>query len=218
VRTALLVLASACGRVGFGTVAEPPIDAAVDAPPNAVTLTLPATADTFMSAAASSDSNFGGSEMLVLNDAPARRPLLRFDTTSLPSGATVFSATLSLVATGSDPTASKGTVHVVREDWVEGTNNGAIGEASWIARKPGVAWMAEGANPPSSDLATSGVFAVGLPGRYDIAIDRTVVGNWLADPPTNFGIVITCACAMQLVSRENAAAADRPTLTVIYVP
>jgi hypothetical protein len=216
VRTALLAaLVTGCGRLGFDAVATPPGDAAVDAPANAVTVTLEATADTYLSTAALSDANFGASPMLVLNDAPQRHPLLRFDTTSLPSGAAVFSATLTVVATASSPTANKGNVHVLREDWVEGTNNGAIGAASWNQRIPGVAWAGPGASTPSSVAAASGLFAVGGPGRYDIAIDRTVVGNWLADPATNFGVMIACACSMQLASRE---AADRPTLTVIYVP
>ena len=218
-RTALLVgLVTGCGRLGFDAVVAPPlVDAAVDAPANAITVTLEATADTYLSAAASSDSNFGANLTLVLNDAPQRRPLLRFDTTSLPASAAVFSATLTLVAIASTPSASMGNVHVMREDWDEGTGTGAIGQASWIARKPATPWLAEGAGTPSSDAAASGVFAVAEPGRYDIAIDRTVVGNWLVDPATNFGVVIGCACSAQFASRE-AGDADRPTLTVIYVP
>ena len=218
-RGALAIFLVGCGRVGFdplGTSPEPP---PVDAPPNAQTLITDVVADTYISTAGSSDANFGASLTLVVNDAPARRPLLRFDLSTLPSTAAVFSVDLIIAADATTkPDANPAQVRVLREAWDEGTADGQTGAASWLQRQTGVAWTTAGADVPSSDVAPIATFTVTGAGRYEIPLDRTVVAAWLADPASNAGVLIRCACSMSLVSREAPPFADNAKLRVVYVP
>ncbi len=96
--------------------------------------------------------NYGGyswNRVRSLTGSKNGRTILKFNITSIPSGRTISSATLSLRLTGS-PNASGRTYWAYRlteTDWVEGTNGGSEtpGLVCWNDRKQAqLAWTSPG--------------------------------------------------------------------------
>lgn len=163
-----------------------------------------------------------------------RRGLLRFDTSSIPTNATITSVTLTLhvgsVGSGGGNVIN---LHRVTKDWGEGpsgvTQGGGGGslsadnDATWIHRFYSVAnpasaptWTTPGGDfsavTSATTLATQPVITTAA-----MAAD---VQAWVTNPSANFGWALigdegTAKSAIQISSRE-ASAAFRPALSVTY--
>ena len=156
------------------------------------------------------------------------RGLLAFDLSSIPTNATITSATLTLF--DSTPKSSAATVSLrkVSRDWGEGTSDASEGEGGGAPATTGDAtwlfnffnsslWTTSGGD---YDAATSASIAVNATGRnYSWSGSGVVadVQGWVANPATNFGWGVfgnETGLAHRFNSSENSD--DPPQLAVTY--
>jgi len=235
-RLVVVVLAGACGRLAFDPVTDsgagPNGDAGVivDAPANAVTVTFGETGTTTFSGVtfdcyldnrtSEQANNFGTAPTLQVDGSSnGKIALLRFDTSAIPSTATLFSASIDLYV--EDPTVDMLATYGVLEAWDEGTANGTAGTANWTDRQPGVAWTAQGVYSPSSSSAYIGQLtpSTGLV-TVSVPLSATFTQTWITNPSRNHGVVIRGFGNDPAIfaSREATDPTTRPMLTIIYVP
>lgn len=166
-----------------------------------------------------------------------RRALLAFDlATAIPSDAVVTRVELSLFVSNFAPAASAVNVNLFRltADWGESSSRAVspegaggaaqAGDATWLHRfSPGMTWTTPGGDfLPQSSAATT----VNAENRSFVWSDPGLVNDvqaWLLNPTTNFGWIIrgnevATGTAIRFNSRTNPIAAQRPQLTVEYVP
>ncbi len=161
-----------------------------------------------------------------------RRALLHFDVDgNVPAGATILSATLSLKVTKSISGSVTGSMHRLTADWGEGTSDAdfqegmgiaaTAGDATWLENFFGSSsWTSAGGdfNPTASATASVGG-DLDPPVEWDLTAD---VQDMLDNPAGNFGWILindegTVPGAKQFASRENATAANRPSLEIEYI-
>ena len=174
------------------------------------------------------NSNSLGTQLFAgaTNQGNARRALIKFDLTGIPSNATILSAELQILPNkGGSGTV---TVHRLTRDWAEGSSRGtgsqgqgtgsSTGDATWnFSFFNTQSWTNPGGDfdalsSAGSDLS-DGVLA--SLATADITAD---VQAWVADSTQNFGWILigneaTTNSAMRFNSREGA---DSPTLTIRY--
>ncbi|HSK03261.1 MAG TPA: DNRLRE domain-containing protein [Kofleriaceae bacterium] len=197
-------VAGVCGGTEPGTDAPGAPDAAIDAPPGTLVITIGTDRsqlrDTEM-ASYDPGGNFGDIDHFSI-DTP-EVGLLWFDLSGVPGGIKVTKATLRL-ATRDDADEAGGTVLVYRvlEAWNEA-------EVTWMARTAGALWTTPGAGPPSredthlAELQPNKEFA-----SFDVALPPSLVGAWLDDPARNHGLALVRGTSNQHVhfgSRESPA-------------
>ncbi len=211
----------------------PRADAAVsraDAAPSAPDAAVPQT--TVLDAASFADTflrfnnpslNYGASKRLCADTTTDdRRVLLRVDLASLPAGIEVTAVDLHLWTGDSDNDLSTQTFSFYRmlEDWNEGNQDAATGFASWDERKSDTDWTVAGAGVGSRDDVVIGSFVPdAIDTEYVVPLEPELVAGWLADPASNFGVVIVAAgqdggCFR---SREVDNDAKRPSLSVTWI-
>ena len=168
--------------------------------------------DTFISLA-NPDVPYGSDPSLVLAGAPATRALISFDISTIPRTASVFSASLRLTSVqGPGPMGCAARAYVLLEAWDENS-------ATYNERSAGVLWTATGALQPSSGPTVIGSVAVSATvTTSEMLLDRSIVEDWVRNPPTNFGVVLMAGCDVTITSREGTTLAERPVLTVTYLP
>lgn len=161
-----------------------------------------------------------------------RRALMAFDVAgAIPPGATISSVTLTLemsreaAASGAEDV----TLHLVSEDWGEGTSDAAgeegsgtiatPGDATWLHRSfDTVLWSTVGGSFSATVSATQTVDAVG---SYTWSGPQMVadVQSWLDNPSSNSGWILrsnegASTTAKRFNSRENTA--SPPTLAIEF--
>jgi hypothetical protein len=210
------------------------------------TVTLPATAtNTLYDDPTGQLSNGAGQEMFVGDIGHPtnniRRALVKFDVSSIPAGATITGATLTLNLSkeAAGVTSELVTAHRVLADWGEGTSNAGAGgpgtgEGDGIQATTGDAtWLFSFYNTTSWQTA-GGDFVNG--GSASTTVSTTLgsyqwsgvgmvgdVQSWLDHPGTSFGWVMTglesgLKTALQFDSRNNTNPNVQPTLTVDFDP
>lgn len=173
----------------------------------------------------------------------ARRALLQFDLSAVPTGAVITSATLRVfvdrgaVGSSSDDLA---TLHRLTESWGEGSANGGTGgggaqaspdDATWAYRfygnpgsgVPRVPWLTLGG---SFLPQASGQVELQSTGPLTFASTAAMVADvqgWLDDPAGNHGWLmrgneVRDQVVRRFLSRSSAATGDRPQLTVAFTP
>lgn len=165
----------------------------------------------------------------------ARRGLIKFDLSSIPAGATINSVTLVLnMSKTDDPSAQTTAIHKASKAWGEagsiagfgGSNEGggtqaATGDATWLFTLFNTqSWTTPGGDFSSTVSAST---QVGSIGSYQWTGSGMIadVQQWVGNSTTNFGWVMTgneaaLRSAKQFDTKENANAANRPTLTIDY--
>ena len=166
-------------------------------------------------------------------DGYVRRALLAFDLTSIPSGSTITSATLTLNMSRSKASGVNVSLHRASASWGEGTSNATQEEGQGAPATPGDATWAHRFYPTSfwatvgGDFrsTTSAVVNVSREGPYSWSGTGMVadVQAWLNNPGTNFGWLIRGnevqdRTATRFDSHENLTVSARPVLRVGYVP
>jgi hypothetical protein len=167
-----------------------------------------------------------------------RRGALRFDLSAIPAGSTINSVTLTLAMTRSNSGAQDIIVHRALAGWGEGTSNAAggppgsgggdgtaatAGDATWyFSTFSSQSWAAPGGDFTAGASATT---SVGTLGQYQWTGAGLIadVQQWLTNPSTNFGWILTgnetaAATSKQFDTRESLIPANRPVLTVDYSP
>lgn len=179
-----------------------------------------------------------GAGELVLsgtNDTGARRRgLVAFDLKQIPAGATITSAKLTLWCESSPAVAGDVSLFRVTGHWGEGAANAAgdesvgaaalPGDATWTKGMfPGMAWTAPGGDHAS---AASAVVSIGAGAQAYVWSGAGLVADvqsWLDTPDGNHGWELIGNEAVvktlrSFASRENATAAHRPVLEVVFTP
>lgn len=194
---------------------------------SAQTIVLPAAADAMIDANTNVNANLGADTVLEIYQAGSedvRHFLLRFDLSSIPSGATVNSARLELRAFDAD--YDNGTqdavVHLVTRPWIEGTGtdfaeDGRSLGVTWNQAAPGVPWT-----QPGGDYAAAVLDRVTLPANPDTWFAWDVTGavrGWLQGG-LNAGLLVRPEHGDWLnhkfYSREASGADLHPRLVVVY--
>ncbi|WP_164821292.1 Ig-like domain-containing protein [Paenibacillus koleovorans] len=145
--------------------------------------------------------------------------LIRFDNLSLPSGATVQTAKLTLkVSTWSSGFTAQGRYMLADYD----PTSSSIG---WANRNASSTWSTPGAKGSGTDFVSgksfsiTGFTATGVQTR-EVNLDPAIVQGWITNPSTNKGILLfidhTSNIAMDIYSSEDATASNRPLLTITY--
>lgn len=138
------------------------------------------------------DENNGIDENLILNPESNKRarPILEFDLGSIPSGATLLSASLQLYKHDDGGKAENETVEVraLTEAWNEGTRWGGNGDPSWDERSNGVSWSTLGGTYNSTVYATATV-----PDYKDVLVSwdvTSLVTDWMDGTLANNGLLL----------------------------
>lgn len=167
-----------------------------------------------------------------------RRGLLKFDLSSIPTGSTINSATLTLHMSKTNNGAQSIAVHRALTDWGEGTSDATTGgsgpgegdgiqattnDATWLfSFFNSKSWTNAGGDFTAAASASTSVNGTGSY-QWSGANLTADVQQWFSSSNTNFGWILTgneasAPTAKQFDSRENATAANRPTLTIDFSP
>jgi hypothetical protein len=163
-----------------------------------------------------------------------RRAVIAFnDLSSIPAGSTIDSVRLHIRLSREVSPSTTLRVWRLVSDWGEGASNagGAEGggaaaaqdDATWIHTFfDSQTWVSPGGDFMNTASAELEVDAVG---SYTVESTEALVNDvqeWLDDPETNFGWILTAGesatTAKRFNSRENPDAASRPMIEVTYTP
>ncbi|MCX6137867.1 MAG: DNRLRE domain-containing protein, partial [Ignavibacteriales bacterium] len=162
-----------------------------------------------------------------------RRAVLQFDIASaVPKGSIIVSAMLTLHMSKSIAGATPVVVYRLSSDWGEGTSNSSgnegggtastTGDATWMHAFYSTAlWKTPGgdyAASAGSTLSVGGIGSYSWPSTPALVAD---VQQWLDTPAVNYGWIVigdesANATAKRFESRDNATAANRPSLKITY--
>jgi len=143
------------------------------------------------------------------------RMLVRFDLSSIPSGASVAEASLCLFAWYRKPTASVMTrAYAIRRHWDEG-------EATWNKASSSVNWTVPGCGDPDHDYdpATETRATLGYTNQHYVWDVTRTVQQWVVDPLSNHGVLVTATdfnTEYQFRTSEISVHDARPCLVVTY--
>jgi glucose/arabinose dehydrogenase len=159
-----------------------------------------------------------------------RRALFAFNAASLPNGALVNSASLTLNMDKTSTGAFNLSMFRLLEDWGEGASDAGDpggqgvpaepGDATWVNRfHPSTPWTTVGGRFAGTASATTSVNAVG-PYTWSSNTLATEIQAWRDNPLVNFGWILvgdeTVNSTKRFPSGENSTGAVRPKLTVNY--
>jgi alpha-glucosidase (family GH31 glycosyl hydrolase) len=181
------------------------------------------------------DRNAGGNDRFEVsrytgtytNDDKAA--LLKFDLSSIPSNATITSATveLTLVECRNGTAAKSIEVHKLNRAWGEGTKTGVdgvtatSGESSWTCSAYSTQWTTAGGDYNSTAVDTKSIGStIGTVYSWNVT---SLVQGWVSSSSTNYGMAFmeavpqsTSNGTKDFASKEYATASSRPKLTVTY--
>ena len=163
--------------------------------------------------------NYGGADYLQVHDNGSdwqQYPLIRFELSGLPAGASVHSARLELRMQSLNAPGSA-TVHQVSRSWVEGTKSGGgtPDGATWGDYDGVNAWTSAGGDYNASAVAETAINGGETWVSWEIA---PLVERWLAGEP-NHGLLIKPDSALdqaKFASKEDSDATVHPKLTITY--
>lgn len=162
--------------------------------------------DTYLdSANAASNAN----KTTMIGQPGASFPLLRFDLSTLPAGGHVTAATLSAYATGGSNN-DQVALHRVTRDWTEA--------ATWATSDGTAAWSLAGGDVVSPAVASTAFAGAGTWLNWDVT---ALADRWLKGSLPNQGVQLRAGAAisgLQLASSDSATAAQRPKLSITFLP
>ncbi len=215
--------ASCAGGFRFGDYAPSEMAGTCVGADGTMVVTLEAAADAWI------DSNrptfaHGASATLEADGDPAAHILLRFELGGIPAAADVLQATLKVTTTSDGALAQGATdVYVLRQAWAEGNSDDHVGTPNWTMRDGLMMWAAPGASGGARGDAPIATFAPAAAGaEVAVPLPVTTVGQWVATPVTNDGVILANRDAGDLRvtfhAREATDAGTRPRLIVAYKP
>ncbi|MDP5170113.1 MAG: DNRLRE domain-containing protein, partial [Bacteroidia bacterium] len=194
---------------------------------------FPAKDNTLYESATGALSNGSGTNLFVgnTNVSSSRRAVLQFDiSSSIPVGATITSATLTMTMNQTIAGPTNVSLHTLTADWGEGSSVAGGGQGGGGASQPNDAtwihrffsstnWATPGGDFTSTASATTSVAGAGVY-SWTSAQLTTDVQAWFANPSNNFGWIAigneaTNPTAKRFASRE-AGSSTAPKLTVTY--
>lgn len=165
----------------------------------------------------------------------SRRALVSWDLSVIPAWSTIQSVSLQLNVAQTIAGAEPVSLHLLTAAWGEagsvgsglgGGGGGAAqpGDATWSHRLfPGTAWATPGGDylaAASASLAVGGVGPAIWASTPQLVADAQ---GWLANPAANHGWILignelASVTAKRFDSHEQSNAANRPRLTITYLP
>ncbi len=169
------------------------------------------------------NKNYGACNIIYVNGAtssPKQRDLIQFNVSSIPSGASITSATLRLVKVGGGNTSRAIAVYRITSPWTEGTgdcNGNSTADATWNNRTTSTAWGTAGGDFNATAYATTNVAGNAA---YTWTI-TSLVQEWVNATNPNYGLMVkyeteNVTDEKNFASEENNTTADRPQLIVTY--
>jgi hypothetical protein len=112
------------------------------------------------------------------------RAVVKFDLSSIPSGATVTGVTLHLTVTGASSKGSTRSVGVysLTRDWVES-------QVTWTRAQTGTNWTTLGGDYTATALATTSVTGLAQYSWTSASL-ITAVQGWVTTPANNYGLLL----------------------------
>lgn len=154
----------------------------------------------------------------VANGSYQARGLLRFDNLSLPAGATLTRATLTLTVR-TWVTGFKIQGYYLGSAW-----DPAASKLGWRNRTASATWLAEGTGTadrlPNPPLVLSNFKGAGNEVRT-LDLDLSVVQGWISNPASNQGLLLVNDSTDKyaaVLSGEDPVVGNRPLLTLSYLP
>jgi hypothetical protein len=171
--------------------------------------------DTYLSAWTPAESFANQANLRVKNDG-IYVALLRFDVRSIPPGSMINQATLRVYAYYRESSATFDLeVYRVLRPWVDT-------EANWNRASVDNPWGMSGASDTSTDRAASPSAVQTVPAVdtwYELDISE-LVGDWVADPQTNHGVLLRGLGLVSAVyhfgSADHTVTTLRPQLVIDY--
>lgn len=152
---------------------------------------------------------------------PQSRYLIRFDLSSIPSTATILSATLT--TTKVNPTTDSELIEarMVTNAWSEGNGDciGNSSQATWNSRMSGTPWSTAGGDFNSTIYSTTMVSPIVQRYEWDI---RNMVQAWVNGSSPNHGLMLkkvneSNSTNHEFATRESSSSSNRPALKITYV-
>ncbi len=166
--------------------------------------------------------NYGGSvDILIDGDDPSGQgtdlsALLRWEIGAIPPGSIVQEASVTLNVWNSSPNSYQ--FYALERGWLEG-------QATWQQAQNGQLWQIPGAEGSSDrGAAVLATLTAGSTGVYTIDLNSAglaLVQDWINSPADNHGLILANSSntdGLDIHSSEAAAAADRPKLSIRYLP
>jgi PKD repeat protein len=171
--------------------------------------------------------NYGGSPTISALEMDLTRTLAAFDLSPLPANSTILSAKLEVHCTAFGVIGVTNTkpgwveAHQVTSSWIEGTRPGAspADGATWLISTTTTSWGTPGGDidPVPLSWLTESQISTNSWLSFNIS---DLARKWQAGSITNNGVALTIPQKiggnLTLVSKENANAALRPKLVIIY--
>jgi hypothetical protein len=137
--------------------------------------------------------------------------LLKWDLSTIPAGAKITSASVTLNVTNSSTETFQ--AYELKRPWVESA-------ATWLLYATGNSWQIAGA-AGSLDRGTTvaGSVSPSTTGKQTFALSPDVVQSWLDNPTSNNGIIIANTAntdGFDFSSREATLQSNSPQITVTY--
>ena len=153
---------------------------------------------------------------IKLASAEERRIILYFDLSN-QEGNTITSAKLRLYTKSGTGRGVIAKVYPLSRDWEEGTGEGVFfnnneENATWVQATNNENWATAGGDFIPTSLGT---FSTDSIGWTELILDATIVQEWVDNPSTNFGILITAEGPIDERVRfhsKEGAASKRPRL------
>jgi len=154
----------------------------------------------------------GTKTVLEVDGVPGKTALLRWDTSSIPSGTTVREAFIELDITNKTTQVGYYAYPMLRS-WLELV-------ATWNQYAVGFSWQVAGAQGFfDRDVIPSGKLTARAVGPHIFSLDPATVQLWIDDPTQNRGIALANPIngdGVDFHSRETTVVEDRPKLTIVY--
>ncbi|MEK7583658.1 MAG: DNRLRE domain-containing protein, partial [Patescibacteria group bacterium] len=180
--------------------------------------------------------NQGGQSALAIGLANGplknRRSLIKFNLSAVPAGATITNAELQLTCIYKWNSNADNVVnaHRILRPWVEGTSADGTWirqvASSWFHTNYPEQWGQPGADQIGVDRSTSTMGSATITATctnttYSWNLDTATVTDWVNNPSTNYGMMLTGNESTQDITRqfassENATTANRPKLFITY--
>src|ERR1700733_8877416 len=170
--------------------------------------------DSYISSA-STNTNYSTSTTLNVRYSASEEALLEWNLSSLATTSTVTSATLTLDVT----TAASGVtynIYALTGPWT-------ASQVTYTSSATGTKWPTLGATGTSSGSTAIGSFTASSTGLVTVTLNSTgvaLVQSWIANPATNYGMIIRAASGttqLSIASSKFATVADRPQLSISTV-
>lgn len=202
------------------------------------TVSFTADKDNTIYSAFTNSSNGSGDFFFVGRQGPQHssslvRALLHFNVSSIPAGAVINSATLTLYPNKTGGASTGIALHKLSEDWGEGASNASglegqgaeaqAGDATWNANfYSTTSWSTPGGTFDANQTAVTSDVSPGTAVVISNAGLVADVQSWINNASTNFGWIIRASdetptnSAKRFVSRNSGTIAQRPTLSITY--